>query len=81
MPLLALAAAVCLLIGFMTPLVALLVALMAIAFSLTGLSDTFELVVLAAAIGLLGPGAFSIDARMFGRREIRIPVPTGSERQ
>ena len=26
------------------------------------------------AIGLLGPGAFSIDARLFGRREIFIPA-------
>jgi uncharacterized membrane protein YphA (DoxX/SURF4 family) len=27
----------------------------------------------AAAIALLGPGAFSLDARLFGRREIIIP--------
>jgi putative oxidoreductase len=27
----------------------------------------------SAAIALLGPGAFSVDARLFGRREIRIP--------
>lgn len=36
----------------------------------------------AAGLGLLGPGAFSIDARLFGRREIFIPAqddpdPTG----
>ena len=30
-------------------------------------------VVIAAGIGLLGPGAFSIDGRLFGRREIVIP--------
>jgi hypothetical protein len=30
--------------------------------------------VIAAALGLLGPGAFSIDARLFGRRLI-IPSP------
>lgn len=29
----------------------------------------------AVAVILLGPGAFSIDARLFGRREIIIPVP------
>lgn len=28
----------------------------------------------AAALGLVGPGAFSIDARLFGRREIFIPA-------
>lgn len=27
----------------------------------------------AAGLGLVGPGAFSIDARLFGRREIFIP--------
>jgi uncharacterized membrane protein YphA (DoxX/SURF4 family) len=31
------------------------------------------LVAIAAAIGLLGPGAFSLDARLFGLREIIIP--------
>ena len=29
--------------------------------------------VMAASLGLLGPGAFSIDSRLFGRREIVIP--------
>jgi uncharacterized membrane protein YphA (DoxX/SURF4 family) len=36
-----------------------------------------DLVVLAFAIAALGPGAFSLDARMFGRREI--PIPPGPE--
>ena len=31
------------------------------------------LVVICVAITLLGPGAFSLDARLFGRREIIIP--------
>lgn len=35
----------------------------------------------AAALGLLGPGAFSIDARLFGRREIFIPARDGSDRR
>jgi uncharacterized membrane protein YphA (DoxX/SURF4 family) len=37
---------------------------------------------LAAAVGLvfLGPGAFSIDARLFGRREIFIPANETSDR-
>jgi hypothetical protein len=36
----------------------------------------FGLMVLATAIALLGPGAFSIDSRLFGRREILIPHAT-----
>jgi uncharacterized membrane protein YphA (DoxX/SURF4 family) len=31
--------------------------------------------IMAAAIVFLGPGAFSVDARLFGRREIIIPPP------
>jgi hypothetical protein len=34
---------------------------------------TFFIVIMAAVIGLLGPVAFSVDARLFGRREIIIP--------
>ena len=34
---------------------------------------TLDLSVISAALILLGPGAFSIDARLFGRREIIIP--------
>jgi hypothetical protein len=30
-------------------------------------------IVPAITIALLGPGAFSLDARMFGRREILVP--------
>jgi hypothetical protein len=33
----------------------------------------------AAALCLIGPGAVSIDARLFGRREIFIPAKHGSE--
>jgi len=40
------------------------------------------LVGLAASVGLglLGPGAFSIDARLFGRREIFIPATDHADR-
>ncbi len=30
--------------------------------------------VIAAAIASVGPGAFSVDARLFGRREVIIPL-------
>ena len=39
-----------------------------------------ELVVMSIALVLLGPGAFSLDARLFGRREIIIPEPRRTPR-
>jgi hypothetical protein len=59
--------------GFMTPIVAIVICL--ISFGL-GLStyDVIEMVMLTSVILLLGPGAFSIDARLFGRREVFIPA-------
>ena len=35
--------------------------------------NDFNLAAISAALALLGPGAFSLDARLFGRREIIIP--------
>ena len=65
----------CLLLGFVTPVAAVLIGLasVAVAFNL-------DIVVLSITIALLGPGAFSIDARMFGRREILIPNSTRSSK-
>jgi uncharacterized membrane protein YphA (DoxX/SURF4 family) len=73
-----------LLIGFLTPLVSVSVCLSAIFVSLSYLqSPSTDLhnidlsaiccILVAAAVAFLGPGAFSLDARMFGRREIIIP--------
>jgi hypothetical protein len=64
-------AAVSLLLGFMTPVVAVLIGLASVA-----VAFNIDIVVLSITIALLGPGAFSIDARMFGRREILIPSAT-----
>lgn len=63
--------------GFLTPLAALL----AIAFHLTlGSTSSTEgagLIIMAVlnatALAMLGPGAYSIDARRFGRRVVVLP--------
>ncbi len=68
--------AVLLLIGFLTPVAAVvLIGLtsVSLAFEINSLTQSLEIIGLAVAIALIGPGAFSIDARMFGRREILIP--------
>jgi hypothetical protein len=72
-----------LLIGFLTPL-AVLLGLAAIGLALprpplgasvfpNELLAALLAVMAAAALFLLGPGALSLDARLFGRREISIP--------
>jgi uncharacterized membrane protein YphA (DoxX/SURF4 family) len=81
-----------LLIGFLTPIVGAVVgvATVAVAFSvLPGCTPNvfdskpavvFALTMLLTLIGL-GPGAFSVDARVFGRREIIIPPPAHKSEQ
>jgi uncharacterized membrane protein YphA (DoxX/SURF4 family) len=82
----ALAAGVLLLIGFLTPIAGTAAGLggVGVALSLlpactpavfdTPLSMVFAVTMLIGII-LLGPGAFSIDARVFGRRRIISPPP------
>jgi uncharacterized membrane protein YphA (DoxX/SURF4 family) len=78
-----------LLIGFLTPLASLLAALsfLGIGFSWVpmppwGLYDarvvSVGVIITAVAIALLGPGAFSLDGYLFGRREIVIPPSSRS---
>jgi uncharacterized membrane protein YphA (DoxX/SURF4 family) len=73
------------LIGFLTPIVSLLAALeCAAALVWTtlpwGLLSSnfvvFRLIAMFAAIALIGPGAFSVDAHIFGWKEIVIPSAT-----
>jgi uncharacterized membrane protein YphA (DoxX/SURF4 family) len=75
----------CLLIGFLTPVVSISVGIVSVGNALSwlpalagnvfeGKLASFEMIVMAAAIAALGPGAFSLDARLFGRREIVIPA-------
>jgi len=67
--------------GFLTRLAGFLSALAGVAIHLwhpawdhsLAILLSFNVVLIAAAISLLGPGAFSLDARFFGRRKIIIP--------
>lgn len=81
-----------LLVGFLTPLAGSVVGFGVIAISLSwapqpavNLFDAalpaILMTIVAAAVAFLGPGAFSVDARLFGRREIIIPhTPRSVER-
>jgi uncharacterized membrane protein YphA (DoxX/SURF4 family) len=75
-----------LLVGFFTPFMALLVGLNILGVAVSALPAApfnpfdaqpaliFGLTLVVAVIGV-GPGRFSVDARVFGRREIIIPLP------
>ena len=77
------AAGLCLLLGVMTPIASLIVAFGAVTHLFFGITNpggfvissflVLRITALALATACLGPGAFSLDARIFGRREIHIP--------
>jgi uncharacterized membrane protein YphA (DoxX/SURF4 family) len=82
--LLALASGVLLLIGYLTPFVGALAGLISLGSSFPWFPppnlNLFEAkstgafaTVIAASLVCLGPGAFSLDGRLYGRREIVIP--------
>jgi uncharacterized membrane protein YphA (DoxX/SURF4 family) len=84
--LMAVAAGALLVIGFLTPIAGALLGLSALVVAISPSAGSapfvfdsktaliFALTILLTLIGL-GPGAFSLDARVFGRREIIIPPP------
>ena len=85
------ASGVLLLIGFVTPVVSVLIGIVSAANAIYWLPSpagnlfdgriaSLDMIVMAAAIALLGPGAFSLDARLFGRREIVIPASSRAPR-
>ncbi len=81
-------AAAALAAGFLTPAAALLAAtwgVLAAALRLNAdnshfisqVASSLQVVLPACAIALLGPGAYSVDALLFGRRQIVIPSRSG----
>jgi uncharacterized membrane protein YphA (DoxX/SURF4 family) len=74
----------CLLMGFLTPIVSAVAAIGSSTAVLSLLSSipseawrsrmtSVDITAILIALVFLGPGAFSLDARLFGRREIIIP--------
>jgi uncharacterized membrane protein YphA (DoxX/SURF4 family) len=72
-------AAICsvlLTIGLWTPVAGLFMAISEMSLLLFPSASTSMHIVLAAlgaALAMIGPGAWSVDARLFGRKRIRIP--------
>ncbi|HWF46536.1 MAG TPA: hypothetical protein VG168_05995, partial [Bryobacteraceae bacterium] len=65
-----------LLAGLWTPLAGTLVAIVELWIAFSRLGDPWiaiMLAVLGAILAMVGPGAWSIDARLFGRKHIDIP--------
>ncbi len=68
--------AILLLIGLWTPFAAGLIAAAELGRAVSHPADPWMFVqsaVLAAALAMLGPGGCSVDARLFGRKQIQIP--------
>jgi uncharacterized membrane protein YphA (DoxX/SURF4 family) len=69
-------AALLLLVGLWTPLAGAIVAAAAFGFTVSHPAEAGTFLhfgMLGAALALLGPGAWSVDARLFGRKNIQIP--------
>lgn len=71
-------------VGFLTPLASALICILAVGNAALWIPlpmgslfptalHTALTVVIAISVTILGPGAYSVDARLFGRREIIIP--------
>jgi hypothetical protein len=64
-------------IGFLVPILSVICGVFEVAALVGGAGHApfiFLSVVNAAALALLGPGAYSLDARLFGRRVLVVPV-------
>ena len=69
-------AALLLLIGLWTPLAGVLIAAAEVSLAVLNPAKPWthvQFATMGAALALLGPGGCSLDARLFGRKQIRIP--------
>jgi uncharacterized membrane protein YphA (DoxX/SURF4 family) len=69
-------AGVLLLVGLWTPIAGVLMAVAELGLAFSRPADPWMHVLLAAlgvSLAMLGPGAWSVDARLFGRKRIQIP--------
>jgi uncharacterized membrane protein YphA (DoxX/SURF4 family) len=71
-----LAAGLLLLLGLWTPIAGAVIAILQLWALVCGDPDPWIRVLLAmlgATVALIGPGAWSVDARLFGRKQISVP--------
>jgi len=69
----AICAAILLLVGLWTPIVGTLIAVIQLCIAVTHIDDPWIPIILATLGGtaaMIGPGAWSIDARLFGRKHL-----------
>lgn len=69
-------AALLLLVGLWTPVAGVLVAVAELGLAVSHAAEPWTFVhfgALGTALAMLGPGAWSVDARLFGRKHIQIP--------
>ena len=70
------AAGVLLLLGLWTPVAGVIVVMAELGMVFTSAGDPWlhiTLAMLGGTLAMIGPGAWSIDARLFGRRQIELP--------
>ena len=68
--------AILLLIGLWTPIAGALIAVAELGLAVLHPAEPWSFlhfVTLGAALAMLGPGGYSVDARLFGRKHIQIP--------